>query len=204
MTTRYPIPASAVRIVEVIDRSRFITTIDHAPTLDAARAFIDRIRAEFNDATHNCWAYVVGPPGSTAHIGLSDDGEPAGTAGKPMLQVLLGCGVGDVAVVVTRYFGGIKLGTGGLVRAYSGGVKAALAELPRAERVERCRLTAVIPYRLLEPVQRRLPAYEVETLNIEYAADVVLHLRLPREHVTALRQDLSELSNGQAVVSTEE
>lgn len=204
MTGRYAIPAADVRVVETIDRSRFITTLGPAPTVEAARAFIDRQRAEFADATHNCWAYVVGPPGSTAYVGLSDDGEPAGTAGKPMLQVLLGCGVGDIVVVVTRYFGGIKLGTGGLVRAYSGGVKAALAELPRSERVERGRLTVTIPYRLLESVQRRLPDYEVETLSIDYAADVQLYLWLPLEHVAALRHDLSELSHGQALIGIEE
>lgn len=204
MTHRYPIPAADVRVVETIDRSRFITTMGPAPTVDAARAFIERLRTEFGDATHNCWAYVVGPPGTTAHVGLSDDGEPSGTAGKPMLQVLLGSGVGDIVVVVTRYFGGIKLGTGGLVRAYSGGVKAALAELPRSERVERRRLTVTIPYRLFEMVQRRLPAYEVETLGIDYAADVQLHVQLPLEHVAALQQDLGALSAGQAVILIED
>ncbi len=204
MTHRYPIPAADVRVVETIDRSRFVTTMGPAPTVDAARAFIERLRTEFGDATHNCWAYVVGPPGTTAHVGLSDDGEPSGTAGKPMLQVLLGSGVGDVVVVVTRYFGGIKLGTGGLVRAYSGGVKAALAELPRSERVERRRLMVTIPYRLFEMVQRRLPAYEVETLGIDYAADVQLHVQLPLEHVAALQQDLGALSAGRAVILIED
>lgn len=204
MTGRYPIPAAEVRVVEIIDRSRFITTMGPAPTVEVARAFIDRLRAEFGDATHNCWAYVVGLPGSTAYVGLSDDGEPSGTAGKPMLQVLLGSGVGDIVVVVTRYFGGIKLGTGGLVRAYSGGVKAALAELPRGERVERRRMTLTIPYRLFEPVQRRLPDYEVETLDIAYAADVTLRVQLPLEHVAALRQEINELSGGQATVCLED
>lgn len=204
MTHRYPIPAAEVRVVETIDRSRFITTMGPAPTVEAARAFIERLRTEFGEATHNCWAYVVGPPGTTAHVGLSDDGEPSGTAGKPMLQVLLGSGVGDIVVVVTRYFGGIKLGTGGLVRAYSGGVKAALAELPRSERVERRRLTVTIPYRLFEMVQRRLPVYEVETLGIDYAADVQLHVQLPLEHIAALQQDLSTLSAGQAGILIED
>lgn len=204
MTGRYPIPAAEVRVVEIIDRSRFITTMGPAPTVEAARAFIDRLRAEFGDATHNCWAYVVGLPGSTAYVGLSDDGEPSGTAGKPMLQVLLGSGVGDIVVVVTRYYGGIKLGTGGLVRAYSGGVKAALAELPRGERVERRRITVTLPYRLFEQVQRRLPDYEVQTLGTEYAAEVTLHLDLPLEHVAALRQEINELSGGQVTVCLED
>lgn len=204
MIHRYPIPAADIRVAETIDRSRFITTMGPAPTVDAARAFIERVRTEFGDATHNCWAYVVGPPATTAHVGLSDDGEPSGTAGKPMLQVLLGSGVGDIVVVVTRYYGGIKLGTGGLVRAYSGGVKAALAELPRSERVERRRLTVTIPYRLFEMVQRRLPVYEVETLGIDYAADVQLHVQLPLEHIAALQHDLGALSAGQAMILIED
>jgi uncharacterized YigZ family protein len=203
VTSRYPIPAAEVRVSEIIDRSRFITTMGPAPTVEAARAFIDRLRAEFGDATHNCWAYVAGPPGSTAYMGLSDDGEPSGTAGKPMLQVLLGSGVGDIVVVVTRYFGGIKLGTGGLVRAYSGGVKAALAELPRSERVERRRITVTLPYRLFEQVQRRLPDYEVQILGTEYAVDVTLHVQLPLEHVAALQHELIELSGGQATIHLE-
>ena len=90
---RYPIPAGAVRVEEEIKRSRFITTLAPAQTLEAARAFVAQISAEFDDATHNCWAYVVGPPGSTSQIGMSDDGEPHGTAGRPMLNVLLHAGV---------------------------------------------------------------------------------------------------------------
>jgi uncharacterized YigZ family protein len=194
--TRYPIPASQVRIEDVILRSRFITTLAPAPTVDAARAFVTGVRAEFADATHNCWAYVVGAPGSTAQIGMSDDGEPAGTAGKPMLNVLLGSGVGDVAAVVTRYFGGAKLGTGGLVRAYSGGVKTALQQLPLAEKVERVLLLVILPYRLYQPFERLLPAFEAEVIESQFAAEVTLRVRLPVEHVSDWRGALRELSAG--------
>ena len=192
--TRYPIPASQVRIEETILRSRFITTLAPAPTVDAARSFVASVRAEFADATHNCWAYVVGAPGSTAQIGMSDDGEPAGTAGKPMLNVLLGSGVGDVAAVVTRYFGGAKLGTGGLVRAYSGGVKAALGQLPLVEKVERVLLQVILPYRLYQPVERLLPGFEAEVIESQFAAEVTLRVRLPVEHANDWRGALRELS----------
>ncbi|NLG62975.1 MAG: hypothetical protein GX539_12100, partial [Candidatus Cloacimonetes bacterium] len=101
----------------MVQRSRFIATLAHAPDVESARAFIEEVRAEFPDATHNCWAFVAGPPGSTSHVGFSDAGEPHGTAGRPMLDVLLHSGIGEVAAVVTRYFGGVKLGKGGLVRA---------------------------------------------------------------------------------------
>jgi uncharacterized YigZ family protein len=164
--TRYPIPAGRARVEEVILRSRFIATAALAHTPEAARAFIAEMRAEFPDATHNCYAFVAGPPGSTAQIGMSDDGEPSGTAGKPMLAVLLGSGVGDVAVVVTRYFGGTRLGTAGLVRAYRGGVRAVLAELPLVEKVALATLVASGPYRWIAPVARLLPDfYEVPELK---------------------------------------
>ncbi len=125
--------------------------------MEAARAPSPQVSAEFADANHNCWAYVVGPPGSTREIGMSDDGEPHGTAGRPMLNVLLHSGVGDMVAVVTRYFGGVLLGTGGLVKAYSGGVQLALASLPVVERVPRADLTVVLDYSAITPLQRLLP-----------------------------------------------
>ena len=179
MTTRYPIPASETRTEEIILRSRFITTLAAVGTLAEARAFVARVRTEFADASHNCWAYVVGAPGSTAQIGMSDDGEPAGVAGKPMLQVLLGSGVGDIGAVVTRYFGGVKLGTGGLVRAYSGVL-----------------LHVTLPYPLYQPLERLLPAFEAEVIESEFAAEVTLAVSLPVEHVNDWRDALRELSAG--------
>lgn len=132
---RYPIPAQRHRVEEEIKRSRFITTLAYTPTVEVARAFINEVGAELSDANHNCWAYIVGPPGTTSQVGMSDDGEPHGTAGRPMLTVLLHSGVGDICCVVTRYFGGTLLGKGGLVKAYSGGIQLALSELPTAEHV---------------------------------------------------------------------
>ncbi|MGH7443771.1 MAG: IMPACT family protein, partial [Longimicrobiales bacterium] len=136
MDAGYPVPDGRHRAEQSIERSRFIATIAHTPTADAARALIDAVRAEFPDATHNCWAFVAGPPGTTTHIGLSDAGEPHGTAGRPMLDVLLHSGVGEVGAVVTRYFGGVKLGKGGLVRAYGGAVQHTLASLPTRLRID--------------------------------------------------------------------
>lgn len=200
MPTRYPIPAARRRVEEEIRRSRFITTVAHAPTVAAARAFIDEVRAEFGDASHNCWAFVAGPPGDTAHIGMSDDGEPHGTAGKPMLTVLLHAGVGEVAAVVTRYFGGTLLGKGGLVKAYGGGVQLALASLPTVERVPRAVLHVVIEYGAVTPVQRILPDFEAEILAEEYAVDVSYRLKLPIEHVEPFCDLMGELTNGGALI----
>lgn len=196
MTDAYPIPLSTVRIQREIRRSRFIATLQHAPTADAARAFIQRTAAEFADASHNCWAYVAGPPGSTADIGCSDDGEPHGSAGQPMLKVLLYAEVGEIAAVVTRYFGGTKLGVGGLVRAYSGGVQAALAELPTTLKVERSHLRITVDYALLTPVQNHLPRFEAEIEATEFAEQVKLRIVLPTERETEFRAWFTDLTRG--------
>ena len=201
--SRYPIPAARVRVEEVIRRSRFITTIAEAGTPEAAREFIAEMRTEFADASHNCYAFNAGPPGATAQNGMTDDGEPSGTAGRPMLAVVLGCGVGDIAVVVTRYYGGTKLGTGGLVRAYAGGVKLALSELPRKEKVAMTSLRLLGEYRWIKPIERLLPDFEATILDQTYAADVEWQIALPEEHAERLAAALVELSHGGIVVTPE-
>ncbi|AKQ67269.1 hypothetical protein A176_004181 [Myxococcus hansupus] len=197
---RYPIPAGLHRVEQDIQKSRFITTAAHAPTVEEAKAFIARVREEFADATHNCWAFVVGPPGSTAQVGMSDDGEPHGTAGRPMLTALLHGGVGDVAMVVTRYFGGTLLGKGGLVRAYTAGVQQALESLPTTERVRKTRLAVEVEYTHVDGLRRLLPSYEVQVLAEEYSATVGYQLELPVTQVEGLRTALNDLTLGQVLV----
>jgi uncharacterized YigZ family protein len=199
-SNRYLIPADRHRVEDEIRRSIFITTVDHAPTVEVARAFIDEIRTEFADASHNCWAYVAGPPGSTSQVGMSDDGEPHGTAGHPMLNVLLHSNVGEIVAVVTRYFGGTLLGKGGLVRAYSGGIQLALESLPLFERVPSAELEVVIDYAAITLFQRMLPEFEAESLAEEYGMDASYHIKLPMERVDAFQAALAELTNGQALV----
>jgi uncharacterized YigZ family protein len=199
MERRYPIPEGRRRVEEEILRSRFITTVGYAPTVEDARAFIADVSGEFADASHNCWAYLVGPPGSTAQVGMSDDGEPHGTAGRPMLTVLLHSGVGDIVAVVTRYFGGTLLGKGGLVKAYSGGVSYALENLSVVEKVPKAELALVIDYSSITLLQRILPQYEAEILGEEYGVDVTYHLSLPQEHVDHFQSELADLTNGQAI-----
>lgn len=199
-SNRYPIPAATWRVEEEIKRSRFITTVGAAPSAEAARALIAEVGAEFADAGHNCWAYVVGPPGSTGQIGMSDAGEPHGTAGRPMLTVLLHSGIGDICAVVTRYFGGTLLGKGGLVKAYSGGVQLALAGLPTLERVPKTDVTLLVDYSAVTLLKRLLPDYEAELLGEEYAADVTYRLRLPSEQLPGFDAAIGELTNGQALL----
>lgn len=204
MSGRYLIPAlrgrSFLRTEEVIFRSRFITTLAYAPTQEDARTLVARVSAEFSGASHNCWAYVVGPPGSTAQIGMSDDGEPHGTAGRPMLTVLMHSGVGDVSAVVTRYFGGTLLGTGGLVKAYSGGVQAALAKLATVEHVPLASLAVVVAYTAVTPVRRLLPEFEAVIAAEEYGSDVTYRISLPAERTGEFAAALLDITNGQALV----
>ncbi|WP_319541481.1 YigZ family protein [uncultured Pseudodesulfovibrio sp.] len=201
MADRYRIPSDFHRVEESIKRSRFITSMDHAPDAESARAFISRIKAEFPDATHNCWAYASGPPGDTAVVGLSDDGEPSGTAGKPMLNMLLHGEVGEIAVVVTRYFGGTKLGTGGLVRAYSGMVKLGFETLPTKEMVETTTRSVTIPYQSVTLFKRMLPDFEAEILTEEFTDTAGFTLEMPEEHLGKFIDRLTELTDGRANIS---
>ncbi len=203
MASGYRIPGGRHRVEDRIRRSRFITTVDHAPTVEIARAFIEAIRGEFPDASHHCWAYVVGPPGSTAQVGMSDGGEPHGTAGRPMLQVLLHSGIGDIVAVVTRYFGGVKLGKGGLARAYRGGVQHALAGLPVAEKVEQALLQLTVDYTYVTPLQRLWPEHGAQVLEEHYGPQVRYRLQVPVGQVDALTRAVTELTHGRAHLRTE-
>lgn len=198
---RYPIPAQHFRCEIIIERSRFITTVQNACSAAEAQDFVATLKAEFPDANHNCWAYLVGPPGSSDRIGLSDDGEPHGCAGKPMLTCLQHSGLGDTAIVVTRYFGGIKLGKGGMVKAYTAAVQSALEQMPRAERVDRCELSVIFDYSLVTPFERRLPDFEAEVLRTDYTAQVCSNLRLPTEQLEAFEKMFADLTAGQGQLS---
>lgn len=197
---RYAIPSRIYRVEELIQRSRFITTAAHAPDANAANAFVDSVRELFSDATHHCWAFVAGPPGSTAHIGMSDDGEPHGTAGRPMLTVLLHSGVGEVVTVCTRYFGGVKLGTGGLSRAYAGGVKLLLQTLPTELKIKRVHVSVRVAYPHVESLQRLLDDLEVVVEHEEYGEEVRYQIAVPTMTLETLREQLAQLTSGEGIL----
>ncbi len=197
---RYAIPSRIYRVEELIQRSRFITTAAHAPDANAANTFVDSVRELFPDATHHCWAFVAGPPGSTAHIGMSDDGEPHGTAGRPMLTVLLHSGVGEVVTVCTRYFGGVKLGTGGLSRAYAGGVKLLLQTLPTELKIKRVHVSVRVAYPHVESLQRLLDDLEVVVEHEEYGEEVRYQIAVPAMTLETLREQLAQLTSGEGVL----
>lgn len=204
---RYPVPARETRAEMRVKNSRFIATIAPTFSVEEAKAFVSRIREEFADATHNVPAYVVGHGAAvTAHC--NDDGEPAGTAGRPVLAVLQGSGLGDAAIVVTRYFGGTKLGTGGLVRAYGDAARVVLEQTPRAMKTLAHTLVMSVPYPLFEQVRLLVAAHEGQILDETFAADVTVTARFAVESFPPFEAALQELSNGQlqadVVVANEE
>lgn len=205
MSTSYQIPDLAPEAIhreeEIIRRSRFIVSLAHTPDPDTAKAFIDRIRREFPDATHNCWAYAAGAPGQTSQVGYSDDGEPHGTAGRPMLTMLLHGGVGELSAVVTRYFGGIKLGTGGLVRAYQGMVKLGLETLPTREHMIASRLEVILDYPHITLFRRMLQDYRASVIEEDFGVDATYRLLLPSQNIEALEKALMELTEGAVLIS---
>ena len=195
MPKRYPVPAQEVRREMMVLNSRFIATLAPVFSVEQAKAFLARIREEFADASHNVPAYLVGH-GDSEIAHCSDAGEPSGTAGRPMLAVLRGSGLGDAAVVVTRYFGGTKLGTGGLVRAYSDAVRMVVEAAPRAEKVLTHTVMAVYPYSYVERVRQLVAGRNGQVLDEDFAADVTLTARFAVEHLQSFQAALSELTNG--------
>ena len=167
----------------------------------AKRHFIPGyVKNEFPDATHNCWAFVAGPPGDNARIGLSDDGEPHGTAGKPILTVLLHSEIGEIVAVVTRYFGGTKLGTGGLVRAYSGSVKNALAGLSIKEKRDVISLTAILDYSKIIAVRQMIEFFNSEIIEAKYEADVSFKIELPKNNKDSFIHAITDLTGGEILI----
>ena len=196
MQNLFLIPAKTIRDEEIIKRSRFIATVSHAATVDEAKEFILKIKKEFTDASHNCWAYQAGPPGDTCKIGMSDDGEPHQTAGKPMLNVLIHCKAGEIVGVVTRYFGGTKLGTGGLVRAYSGVLKKAIDSVEMIEKVILSQITFKVKYNFVQQVKRILETLNANILSEEYKEKAEFYIEINNSNVNELIKNLMNYTKG--------
>lgn len=176
-------------------RSRFLCTLSRVGSEDAARAVVERMRKQHWDARHHCSAFVLGPPGDQVERS-SDDGEPAGTAGAPMLDVLRGAGVSDVVAVVTRWFGGTLLGAGGLVRAYSDAVRSGLDEVGLLRRSLLTELALEVGHGEAGRVESDLRARGVAVLGSSYSSVVTLRLGAPPADVDALRGLVAELTSG--------
>lgn len=199
----FNIPAETVCYEQGIKKSRFIAYAAHASSPDAANIFIKKIRSEYPDARHVCWAYVAGQPGHTTHVGFSDDGEPNGTAGMPMLNVLQHGETGEIVVVVVRYFGGIKLGAGGLARAYSSSVTGVLKILPLQLKVTMISVVFNVEFSLEDPVRRSLQAAGVENIKIQYNESLSIECDVPEDHFIDLKKNLNDISRGKVDLKNE-
>ena len=179
-------------------KSRFIATVEPVHSEEEALAFIERMRKKYWNASHNCSAYVIGqnPPLQRC----SDDGEPGGTAGRPMLDVLLGEALHDTAVVVTRYFGGTLLGTGGLVRAYSKAVQTGLSQAAIIEKQYAQKLEIHTDYNGIGKIQYILGQSGITTLSSDYTDQVRLEILVPVEQTQKIREKLTEGTNGRAQI----
>lgn len=190
------IPLEAVETEILVVNSRFIANLSPVHSVDEARAFIAEIKKQYSTATHHVPAFVIGH-GKSIITHCSDDGEPSGTAGRPALAVLRGSGLGNVVVVVTRYFGGTKLGTGGLVKAYGDAVREVLKAVKTAVLLPTTTLMFVTPYRLYDQVVRLLEAHQGQVLSTEFLEEITLTVRFKDEEVEAFTNLLSNLSAGQ-------
>ena len=191
----YPVPANEIRRELTVSNSHFIASLAPVFSVEEAKAFISRIKVEFADATHNVPVYIIGHADvEIAHC--SDAGEPSGTAGRPALAVLRGSGLGDVAVVITRYFGGTKLGKGGLVRAYSEAVRLVVEAVPRAEKVLTHTIMLAFPYTNLERIRLLVADRDGMVLDEEFAGDVTMTASLRVEQLASFQAALSDLTRG--------
>lgn len=184
---------------EIVEKkSRFIATVIPVKSEEEAITFIESLKKQYWNATHNCFAYVIGDHFQTQRC--SDDGEPSGTAGRPMLDVLLSEEVHDVAVVVTRYFGGTLLGTGGLVRAYQGATKAGLGAATMITKFYGQKVSVKTDYTGLGKIQYILGQRGLQILHSEYTDSVTLEVLLPETQTRQVMAEITEGTNGQAVM----
>lgn len=187
---------------EIVEKkSRFIATTRPVKSEEEAAAFVEEMKKKYWDARHNCYAYVIGRRGQLSRC--SDDGEPAQTAGRPMLDVLLGEGVRDICVVVTRYFGGTLLGTGGLVRAYSGAVQEGLKNSVIVEKLPGRRLRILTDYNGIGKIQYVAGQMEIPILDTEYTDQVIVTLMAPMAQADRLIAQITERTAGKAGIEGE-
>ncbi len=195
MTESYLVPAAPASSELIIKKSRFLTRIQRAATVAEARAALAARRAEMPAANHHVYAFRVGF-GKTVTEGMSDAGEPTGTAGPPTLAVLRGCAVGDIVLVTTRFFGGRKLGTGGLVRAYTEAAQETLRQLKTELKVEKQVVGLELPYSLYNSVKRLIAAHNGAVQEEVFEAQVLVIAEFVVSDLPAFSAALRELSAG--------
>jgi uncharacterized YigZ family protein len=185
MNKNYPVPAGYLERETEIKKSRFIARIAHVSSRDEVRAWLDQAHRDHPDARHICWAYQLGRPGSAAEAAMNDDGEPSGTAGKPILGVIQHKDMGDVLVMVIRYFGGIKLGAGGLVRAYAGAAESVLSAVERSVQQAMDAVDVTMGFADEQPLRHWCETHEALLVAVEYGGSVNARVQVPADHSEA-------------------
>lgn len=183
----YPVPAESFHDELEIKKSRFIAQAHGIENREQALALIQQAHHDYPDARHVCWAYLLGNPASASNAAMNDDGEPSGTAGKPILNVLQHKGVGDVLIIVIRYFGGIKLGAGGLVRAYGGAAELVMSQLAVIESREQTAFQLRMDFALEQRVRHWLSTHSADIDDVAYSEAVTMQCRVESDKVDALR-----------------
>lgn len=183
---------------EIVEKkSRFIANIKSVETVEEAQVYIEEMKKKYWDARHNCSAFSVGTEQVTTRC--SDDGEPSGTAGKPILEVIFGSGIHNIVVVVTRYFGGTLLGTGGLVRAYTDATRAGIENSDIVEKIPGRRVDIAMDYTDLGKLQYLLAQNEVLTEDTEYTDKVIIHALFPESDKEMLKKKITEATSGRVM-----
>ena len=186
MSKDYPVPSGYLERETEVKKSRFIARVYPVSSRDEVREHIARAHQDYPDARHVCWAYQIGRPGSAAEAAMNDDGEPSGTAGKPILNVIQHKDMGDVLVIVVRYFGGIKLGAGGLVRAYAGAAESVLSEVGRTIQQSRVQAEVVLGFADEQPLRHWCEGHEGHIESIRYSDRVNALVSVPEIRVGEL------------------
>lgn len=179
MSKDYPVPSGYLEREMEVKKSRFIAQVYPVSSRDEVREHVARAHQDYPDARHVCWAYQIGRPGSAAEAAMNDDGEPSGTAGKPILNVIQHKDMGDVLVIVVRYFGGIKLGAGGLVRAYAGAAESVLSEVGRTIQQSRVQAEVVLGFADEQPLRHWCEGHEGHIESIRYSDRVNALVSVP-------------------------
>ena len=196
----FQVPSKTITVEQDIKRSRFISTAGRAGNKKSAKEFINSVSEKYSDATHNCYAFVAGNPFSTTEIGFGDDREVSGTAGKPMLSVLQHKKIGEIVVVVSRYFGGTKLGTGGLVRAYSSSVQLVLEKLPLVNCVVVKTVQISFDYQYENSVRQILNRMNIQIIDSIYQEKVDMKIEVPIDGLEELNIELQNSTSGKVAI----
>lgn len=186
MAQDYPIPAGFLERETEIKKSRFIARVAPVTSRDDVRGWLDQAHRDHPDARHICWAYQIGRPGSAAEAAMNDDGEPSGTAGKPILNVIQHKDMGDILVMVIRYFGGIKLGAGGLVRAYAGAAESVLSQVERVIQPALESVTITMGFADEQPLRHWCDQHQALIDDMLYGSGVEARVRVPTDAIATL------------------